>query len=121
MTPWASSIGPCITGGAGSQSLRNKIYQDNKSAILLIENGRGSTSKRTRHMDIRYFFVKDCIAREITIEHCPTKSMIADFFTQPLQGGLFKEFRDLILKYNETCCPKDHQDPRSVLGKLQNK
>jgi len=43
-------------------------------------------------MDIRYFFVKDHIASgEITIEHCPT-SMIADFFTKTLQGGLFKEF-----------------------------
>ena len=35
---------------------RNIIFQDNKSAILLAENGRGSASKRTRHMDIRYFF-----------------------------------------------------------------
>jgi len=61
----------------------NIIYQDNKSAILLAENGRGSTSKRTRHMDIRYFFVKDRIASgEITVEHCLTKNMI-DFFTKP--------------------------------------
>jgi len=37
--------------------------------------------------------MKDHIASgEITIEHCPTKSMIADFFIKPLQGGLFKEF-----------------------------
>jgi len=39
--------------------------------------------------------------------------MLADFFTKPLQGGLFKEFRDLILNTNASCCPKDHQDPRS--------
>ena len=106
----------------GHKVSKNIIYQDNKSAILLAENGRGYASKRTRHMDIRYFFVKDRIASgEITIEHCPTKSMLADFFTKPLQGGLFKEFRDLILNTNVSCCPKDHQDPRSVLGKLQNK
>jgi hypothetical protein len=28
------------------------VYQDNKSAILLEENGQASSSKRTRHIDI---------------------------------------------------------------------
>lgn len=38
------------------------IYQDNLSSILLEKNGRSSSTKRTRHMDIRYFFIKDNIA-----------------------------------------------------------
>ena len=102
--------------------IKNIIYQDNKSVILLAENGRGAASKKTRHMEIRYFFLKDCIASgEVTIEHFPTKSMLADFFTKPLQCGLFKEFRDLILNTNVSCCPKDRQDSRSVLVKLQDK
>jgi hypothetical protein len=42
----------------------NIVYQDNKSAILLENNGKGSNSKRTRHMDIRYFFVKDRVDRK---------------------------------------------------------
>ena len=29
-----------------------RIYQDNKSAILLAKNGRASSSKRTRHINI---------------------------------------------------------------------
>ncbi len=37
------------------------VHQDNQSAMLLENNGRGSSSKRTRHMNIRYFFVGDCI------------------------------------------------------------
>jgi hypothetical protein len=36
------------------------VHQDNKSAMLLETNGRGSSSKQTRHMNIRYFFVADC-------------------------------------------------------------
>ena len=32
------------------------LYQDNMSSILLEKNGRASSSKRTRHMNIRYFF-----------------------------------------------------------------
>ena len=32
------------------------VYQDNQSAMLLEKNGRASSSKRTRHINIRYFF-----------------------------------------------------------------
>jgi hypothetical protein len=35
------------------------INQDNQSSILLEKNGRGSSSKRTRHINIRYYFVTD--------------------------------------------------------------
>ena len=31
------------------------MYQDNQLAILLENNGRASSSKRTKHMNIRYF------------------------------------------------------------------
>jgi hypothetical protein len=69
------------------------IYQDNQSAILLAKNGRGSSSKRTRHINIRYFFVADRIAsKEVRVEYCPTGEMIAVFFTKPLQGTLFRKF-----------------------------
>ena len=37
------------------------VHQDNKSAILLENNGKGSSSKRTKHINIRYYFVTDCI------------------------------------------------------------
>ena len=35
------------------------IYQENKSAILLEQNGRASSTRQTRHLNIRYFFVSD--------------------------------------------------------------
>ena len=35
------------------------MYQDNISSILLEKNGRSLSSKRMRHMNIRFFFVKD--------------------------------------------------------------
>ena len=31
------------------------------------------------------------------MEWCPTKQMVADFMTKPLQGTIFKKFRDLIM------------------------
>jgi hypothetical protein len=35
------------------------LYQDNLSAMLLEKNGRASSSKRTKHLHLRYFYVKD--------------------------------------------------------------
>ena len=74
------------------------IYQDNKSAILLEKNGKNSSSRRTKHINIRYFFVKDRNEKgEINIEYCPTDIMIADFYTKPLQGKKFLDFRNMIM------------------------
>ena len=68
------------------------IYQDNKSTILLAENGRSSSSKRTRHINVRYFFVTDKIKKgEVKVAFCPTTNMLRDFFTKPLQGSTFKK------------------------------
>jgi hypothetical protein len=76
----------------------NTLFQDNRSAILLENNGKASSGKRTRHIDIRYFFIKDRIEKgEVSIEHCGTDKMFADFFTKPLQGGLFVKCRDIMM------------------------
>jgi len=39
------------------------INQDNKSTILLSENGKTSSSKRTRHINICYFYIADRIKK----------------------------------------------------------
>lgn len=74
--------------------------QDNESAIRLEKNGRASAGPRSRHIDIRYFWIKDRTKlADITIRHCPTLQMLGDFFTKPLQGNLFRKFCDAILGY----------------------
>ena len=76
----------------------NILYQDNKSAILLERNGKMSSGKRTKHIAVRYFFVTDRIkAGELSAVWCPTGKMIADFLTKPLQGTMFKKFRDMLM------------------------
>ena len=80
----------------------NVIYQDNESAIKLENNGRASSGKRTRHINIRYYFITDHIANgDIRIQHCPTDKLISDFYTKPLQGQLFRTFRSLILNLDD--------------------
>eukprot|EP00957_Ditylum_brightwellii_P180993 13788812-Ditylum_brightwellii.AAC.1 len=76
----------------------NIVYQENESAIWLEKNGKGSSSKRTRHIDIRYFFVTDRIAAsDLTIEYYPTGIMIGEFFTKALQGKAFRTFKDMVM------------------------
>lgn len=73
------------------------VYQDNTSTIALAEKGR-STSERTRHVNVRYFFVKDRIENgEIIITYLPTSEMVADILTKPLQGELFRNLRNKLL------------------------
>jgi hypothetical protein len=43
---------------------RNVVHRDNKSAILLERNGKRSSSKRTRAINIRYFFVTDKLKKK---------------------------------------------------------
>jgi len=76
----------------------NILYQDNKSAILLAENGRASSSKRTKHIEIRYYYVEDRIKKgDLRVVWCLTDQMIADYLTKPLQGRQFLQFRDMLM------------------------
>ena len=62
------------------------------------KNGRMSCTGNSRHVSIRHFFVKDRIDKgELSIEYCPTQLMIADYFTKPLQGKLFRAVRKVIM------------------------
>jgi hypothetical protein len=91
------------------------VHQDNKSTILLAENGRMSSSKQTRHLNIRYLFVAGCIkAKELSTKYCPTEDMLSDYFTKPLQGALFRKLRNLIMNVDPVIASR--WDHRSVLG-----
>jgi hypothetical protein len=77
------------------------VLQDNQSTLHLIKNGRTS-SDRTRHIDVRYFFVKDRVEQgEIVCRHQPTGSMLADVLTKPLQGKLFRVLQQELLQGKE--------------------
>ena len=76
----------------------NILYQDNESTIRMAKNGRNSCTGNSRHVDIRYFFVKDRVEKgEISVLHCPTHQMLADFFTKSLQGKSFYAFKNVLM------------------------
>jgi hypothetical protein len=76
----------------------NILYQDNKNAMLLETNGRASSSKCTRHIEIWYYYAADQVAKgNLRVVWCPTDEIIADFLTKPLQGKAFVKFWDLLM------------------------
>jgi hypothetical protein len=86
------------------------VYQDNLSAILLEKNGKASSSKRTKHINVRYYFVTDRIKKgDLSVEWCPTEDMTGDFLTKPNQGSTFTRFRDQLMGTVEAKGPGPRQ------------
>jgi hypothetical protein len=61
-------------------------------------NGKTSSGKRTRYLEIKYYYVSDLIERkEIKVEYCPTNSMVGDYMTKPITGSKFNKSRRIIM------------------------
>ena len=58
----------------GYSSTRSILKQDNKSAILLENNGHRSSSKSTQHIDIWYFLNQ----QQLSVKYCPTAGDMHD-------------------------------------------
>ena len=59
------------------------VYQDSLSTMMLSTNGKSSSSKRTRHIHIRFSFVVNRIkSKGTSTEHEPTSTMLTDIFSQ---------------------------------------
>ena len=71
----------------------NILYQDNQSSIRLEKNGKSSSGKKTRAINIRFFLTDNVEKGNLQIEFKPTEDMVADFLTKPLQGKAFESFR----------------------------
>ena len=77
---------------------QNILYQDNKSTILLLENGKRSSGKQTRALNIRYFFMHDQQQKgNVSVAYCPTGKMTGDFMTKPKNGRAYCEFSNGIM------------------------
>ena len=98
---------PLFMEAQGYRVEKNTIYQDNKSCILMAENGKRSSGKQTRALNICYFYITDQIERgNIEIKYCLTDEMTGDYISKGLQGFKFKKFRDRIMGFNENVSGK---------------
>jgi hypothetical protein len=93
------------------------LYQYNISTQLLIKNGQMSSGKCTKHIKVKFFFIKDRVDdREIKVLDCPTHKMWADVMTKPLQGTAFKVMRAELMN-----CPVNYEDPEIEMNKDRTK
>ena len=73
----------------------NLLLQDNTSTIKMLKGGRRTCGKRTRNINIKYFYATERIGDgTIQVSYCPTKEMTSDFLSKPLQGSLFRTHRN---------------------------
>ena len=67
------------------------LHHDNKSSIRLEANGKRSSTKQTRHIDIRYFYVTDKVkSRDVVIVHHLIEVIVRNFLSKPLNWTPFK-------------------------------
>ena len=88
--------------GQGYKLKSNILCKDNSSEIKLIKNGSDSCTWNSKHIAVKYFWVTDRIKNgNIQVQYCPTKQMIADYMSKPLQGALFHLFRNIIMGWSQ--------------------
>jgi hypothetical protein len=74
------------------------LAKDNESEIRMLLNGKSSCTSNSKHVAIKYFWSTDRIKKgNISVRHCPTEKMIADYMSKPLQGKPCVLFRDVIM------------------------
>jgi hypothetical protein len=67
------------------------MAMDNQGAIALAT--LGSQNRRTRHIDVRYHYIRDCVeSGTIAPHYTPTNDMLADGFTKALDRQKFSTF-----------------------------
>jgi hypothetical protein len=95
------------------------IQQDNTSTIQLQNNGQASSTKRTRHINIRYFYITSKIkSGRMRVIYHPTKQMVSDYLTKPLQGSLFRTHRNSIMGHDEnsiSICNTEYNDAKASI------
>ena len=84
--------------GAQGYKPHTILAKDNESEIRMLVNGKASCTSNSKHVAIKYFWCTDRIKKgKISVRHCPTEKMVADYMSKPLQGKLFISFRGHVL------------------------
>lgn len=66
------------------------VYEDNQSCIKMAST---LETKRTKHIDIKHHFVRDCVSQGlISLNYVPSAEQIADILTKPLSKIKFNYF-----------------------------
>ena len=76
------------------------IYCDNQGAAALARNPVGH--QRSKHIDIRYFFIREAIANEVLkVDYVATTDNVADIFTKATVAVIFHKHAAVIISVVE--------------------
>jgi hypothetical protein len=68
------------------------IKEDNMSTIAMTK--QANNHSRTKHIDIKYHYNREMVEmKKVELTYCPSKLMIADIMTKPLNGEQFEKLR----------------------------
>lgn len=69
------------------------LFEDNQSCLKFATEEK--FSNRSKHIDTKYYSVKDSIDKGIIkCVYCPTDEMVADMMTKPLPRPKIQKFRE---------------------------
>jgi hypothetical protein len=72
------------------------VYQDNKSAIIMVDED--SKNKRSKHILTKITYARDLKKLDvIRMQYLSTHRMVADMLTKPLHGEPFREHRAALM------------------------
>jgi hypothetical protein len=90
------------------------LHQDNMSGMAVMKKG-GPVSERSRHIHIRYFWLKEQVDLGVVeIKHLGTSKMFANLLTKPVQGKQFRQERYGLTNWG--CDPAQAVDGTVPLG-----
>ena len=73
------------------------LHSDSQSAIAIAHDQDGTYHARTKHIDIRYHFIRYTIQNgKINLIYCPTDDMTADCLTKALPSMKIKHFANAL-------------------------
>ena len=72
------------------------LYEDNQGALLMANSGQ--PTRRTRHLDTRYFALQDWVENDLlTLKRVNTADNEADILTKVVGRSLFTRHSDYIM------------------------
>jgi hypothetical protein len=63
------------------------IYNDSMATFAYAKDPK--YHRKTKHIEIKYHFIRDMVAKEVFLEHISTKNMLADPLTKPITRDSF--------------------------------
>lgn len=73
-----------------TEFLKVTLCIDNESAVKLSYNPPYECHRRTKHISLRHFYIRECVSKgELVVKQVAAQVQLADMFTKPLYGPRF--------------------------------